>query len=134
MIKRSTEYKKYGKIKVMLVSSEDMFLSKSLTGRPQDIDDCFVFIDAGLDWKIILDECVSQHREQAKWIFWLYEQMCRIEEAKGITLPEKRCMFKVCRENWDKRPSDFMLEFDEKKIRKHVPIPEQKALLDAKKK
>lgn len=134
MIERSTEYNNYGKVRVMLVSSEDIFLFKSLTDRPQDINDCFVFIDAGLDWKIIIDECVSQHREKVKWIFWLYEQICRIEEAKDISLPEKRDMFKVCRDNWGKKPSDFMNEFDDDIIRKHIPMPEQKEILESKKK
>ncbi len=134
MIKRSTEHKTYGKIKVMLVSSEDIFLFKSITDRPQDIDDCFVFIDMGLDWNIIIKECISQHRKKVKWIFWLYEQICRIEEAKDITLPEKRDIFKVCKENWDKKPNDFMTEFDDELIKKHIPNSEQKEIIKANKK
>lgn len=132
MIKRSRKHKTYGKIKVMLVSIEDVFLFKSITDRKQDINDCFVFIDAGLDWDIIIEECVAQHREKARWIFWLYEQICRIEEAKEITIPKKRDMFNVCRDNWDKRPSDFMYEFEDGLIKKHIPIPEQKDVLKAK--
>lgn len=134
MISRSTEHKTYGNLKVMLVSPEDIFLFKSLTDRKQDIDNCFAFIDAGLDWDIIIKECVSQHRKDVKWIFWLYEQICRIEEEKDITIPKKTGVFKVCRDNWKERPSDFMLEFSEDIIRKHIPMPEQKEVLEAKKK
>lgn len=133
MIGRSTEHKTYGKVKLMLVSSEDIFLFKSLTDREQDINDCFVFVDAGLEWDIIIEECVAQHRDKVKWIFWLYEQICRIEEAKEIILPKKRAIFKVCRSNWDKRPSDFMLEFGVDLIKKHIPLPEQKEIIKAKK-
>ena len=132
MIKRSKEYKTYEKVKVMLVSSEDIFLFKSLTDREQDINDCFVFIDAGLDWDIIIKECVDQHRENVKWIFWLYEQICRIEDTKGISIPKKRDIFKVCRDNWKKRPLDFMLEFDGDVIKKHIPLPEQRELIEKK--
>jgi hypothetical protein len=116
----------------MLVSSEDIFLFKSLTGREQDINDCFVFIDAGLEWDIIIQECISQHRENVKWIFWLYEQICRIEEAKDITIPKKKDIFKVCKDNWKKRPSDFMLEFHKEVVEKHIPIPEKKEIFGAK--
>ena len=133
MISRSKEYKVYGNVNVMLVSAEDIFLFKSLTDRKQDINDCFAFIDAGLDWDIVINECVAQHLENAKWIFWLYEQICRIEEEKDITLPKKGSIFQVCKSNWGKRPSDFMLEFDEDVIKKHVPVPEQKDVLKAKK-
>jgi len=94
----------------------------------------FVFIDAGLDWNTIIEECVAQHKKDVKWIFWLYEQICRIEEDKEITIPKKKDMFKICRDNWAKRPSDFMLEFDEEIIKKHTPIPEQKDVIEAKKK
>jgi len=133
MISRSEEYKTYGNVKVMLVSSEDIFLFKSLTDRKQDINDCFVFIDAGMDWDIVIKECAAQHRENVKWIFWLYEQICRIEEEKEITIPKKRDVFNVCRDNWDKKPPDFMFEFDDDLIRKHVPVPEQKEIIKGKK-
>lgn len=132
MIKRSKEHKTYGKVKVMLVSAEDIFLFKSLTDREQDINDCFVFIDAGLDWDVVIQECAAQHRENVKWIFWLYEQICRIEGAKGITIPKKRDIFKVCKDHWSKRPSDFMLEFGEDAIKRHIPMPEQREIIKAK--
>jgi len=132
MIKRSSVHKDYGKVKVMLIAPEDVFLFKSLTDRQQDIDDCFAFIDAGIDWEIVMEECVAQHRKDVKWIFWLYEQLCRIEEAKAITIPAKTEVFKICRSNWKKKPSDFLLEFSREQIRKHIPTPEQKEILKAK--
>ncbi|MFH0874750.1 MAG: hypothetical protein V1859_02345 [archaeon] len=133
MVNRSVLHKNYGKIKVMLVSSEDIFLFKSLTGRPQDIDDCFAFIDTGkLDWKTIINECTLQHREKVKWIFWLFEQVCRIEDAKNIIIPAKRNVFSICKDNWSKHPTDFMLDFSAKQIKKHVPVPQQKEIIEAK--
>ena len=65
------------KDRVYLVSNEDIFLFKSLTGRPGDLIDLGMLMGRELDWDIIIDECVSQHTEDVKWVFWVYEQLCR---------------------------------------------------------
>jgi len=44
MISRSKEHKTYSNLKVMLVSSEDIFLFKSITDRKQDINDCLLYL------------------------------------------------------------------------------------------
>jgi hypothetical protein len=129
MIARSKEYKEYGKVKLMLISNEDMFLFKSLTDRLQDIDDCFVLINTGLDWQIILNECIKQHRRDVKWIFWVFEQLCRIEESKGITIPQKRNVLNICLKYWKNKPDGWMSEFKEKIIEKNIPRTYQKDVL-----
>ncbi len=131
MKKRSEEHATFENLKVMLVSNEDIFLFKSLTDRPQDIEDCAALLDAGLNWDVILDECVSQHRKDVKWVFWMYEQMCRIEDAKRITIPEKSRVFGVCIDNWGKKPSDFMCDFTKEQVRKHIPVQYQREVLES---
>ncbi|MCH8873700.1 hypothetical protein IH824_13185 [candidate division KSB1 bacterium] len=86
-------------------------------------------LDTGINWDIILKECVSQHRKHVKWIFWLYEQLCRIEEAKKITIPEKSRVFKICTDNWSKKPSDFMFDLGEEQIKKNIPKKYQNEIL-----
>jgi len=126
--KRSKEYARYEKLKIMLVSNEDLFLFKSITDRPQDIDDCLTLINAGLKWNIILSECISQHRKETKWIFWVYEQICRIEESKDVSLPQKSSIFQICVKNWNNKPQDFMAEFTKEQIIKHIPRQYQKKI------
>ena len=127
--KRASEYKTFDKLKIFLVANEDIFLFKSLTDREHDIADCRTLIDNGLDWDIILKECVSQHRKEIKWIFWIYEQLCRIEEIEKIPIPQKSKFFKVCLSHWDKKPEDWMVDFSDDEIKKHIPKKYQSELL-----
>ena len=133
MVGRSAFYGGFGKLRVMLVSDEDLFLFKSIAGRSDDINDCFALYAGGLDWDIIVDECVSQHREDVRWIFWLYELLCRMELQKMIVVPEKRRVFGICRSNWDRRPRDFMAEFPAEQVRRLVPVKYRKDVLGGRK-
>ena len=121
MKKRSMLHKAYGKLQVMLTSKEDIFLFKSLTERPQDVDDCLSLLSGGLDWDVIIDECVSQHRKDVKWIFWLFEHVCRLERKEGAELPAHARIFDVCAQHWEQRPGDFMGEFSDEEQRKYIP-------------
>ncbi len=129
MMGRSAFYKDIGNLRVMLVSDEDIFLFKSIAGRSDDINDCFTLYAEGLNWDIIIEECVSQHREDVKWIFWLYELLCRMELHKKIVVREKRRVFGICRSNWDRRPGDFMAEFPAEQVKRLVPAKYQKDAL-----
>ncbi len=133
MEERATLYKEYSNLTIKLSSNEDVFLLKSLSDREKDLPDNRMLIDTGLDWNVILKECVDQHRQDTKWVFWLFEQICRIENKYDISIPAKPRIFNVCKDNWDKRPSDFMTEFDEEIIKKNVPSSEQKEIINAKK-
>ena len=133
MEERSTLYKQYTNLSLRLSSNEDIYLLKSLSDREKDLPDNRMLIDTGLDWNVILKECVKQHRKDTKWVFWLFEQTCRIENKYDISVPAKIRILNVCKDNWSKKPSDFMLEFDIDLIKKHIPMPEQKEIIDAKK-
>ena len=132
MQKRAAKYGSFGSLDVYLVSNEDILLFKSLTDRPQDIKDIRTLIDAAkLNWDVIINECVSQHRKETKWIFWFYEQICRLEDKEGIPIPEKSRIFKVCLQNWDKKPRDWMCDFSEEQIRKHIPKEHQGEIINS---
>ncbi len=121
MKKRAEKFDKLGKINLYLVSNEDIFLFKSLTDRPDDIGDLSTLISNELNWDVIIDECVCQHTKDVKWVFWVYEQLCRMEEAEKKPILAKPRFFKVCEDNWEKKPSDWMHEFSPEQVRKHIP-------------
>lgn len=129
MMERSTFYKDVANLRIMLVSDEDIFLFKSIAGRNDDINDCFTLYAERLNWDIIIDECISQHREDVKWIFWLYELLCRMELQKKIVVREKRKVFDICLGSWEKKPGDFMAEFSAEEIKKLVPKKHQLEVL-----
>lgn len=133
MQKRASKYGSIGNMELYLVSNEDILLFKAVTDREQDLIDIRSLLDAtDIDWDIIVKECVSQHKEETKWIFWFYEQICRLEDKDNFPIPQKTRVFSVCIDNWSKRPRDFMLEFSPEQIRKHVPLPQQREILKAK--
>lgn len=134
MEKRSSLFKDYDNLNVRLSSNEDIFLLKSLSDREKDLPDNRTLIQTELDWNVIIKECVEQHRRETKWVFWLYEQICRIEDKFDLHISAKNRIFKVCQDNWSNKPSDFMLEFDDELIKKHVILPEQKEILRKKQK
>ncbi len=107
MKKRAEDYGKFGKFKVKIASKEDLFLTKCITDREKDLPDCLALLQTGLDEKIIIDECVRQEKK-ALWRFWVYEQLCRIEESYNVKVPFKNKMLKLCREKWKLKPDDFM--------------------------
>jgi len=131
MEKRSTLFKQYSNLCVKLSSNEDIFLLKSLSDREKDLPDNLTLIDSGLNWDAIINECVEQHRKKTKWVFWLFETICRIENKYEVSIAAKSKIFRVCRDNWDKRPSDFMFEFEKDLIKKHIPNPEQREIIKA---
>ena len=135
MQKRASKYGSFGNLDLYLVSNEDILLFKAVTDRPQDLIDIRALIDAtNLDWDIIINECVAQHREDTKWIFWFYEQICRLEEQERFPIPEKNRVFEVCLLNWSKKPGDWMCDFSGEQIRKHIPPKYQNKVISSLKK
>src|SRR3989344_3050174 len=113
MIKRAEAYQDYGKLKVCLVSYEDIFLFKSMASRQGDIEDCDRIMRRGIRYKIIYDEIIEQSREKGKrWFFWIYESFCKLEEFSRIKIPIKDDVFTLVKKHWKERPSDFMRNID----------------------
>jgi hypothetical protein len=88
MISRSTRHAVYGRLRINLVSPEDVFLFKSVTERAGDLDDMALLAERGLDWDVILGECLHQSRDVILEAF-LAIRLQELEEAKGIVSPIK---------------------------------------------
>ncbi len=116
MQKRSEKYAAWGNLEVRLVSSEDIFLFKSITDREKDVDDCRILIGEGLDWEVIKQEL---HRQEGKalWRFWVYEQVCRIRNKYGEIIPRRMLdyIWKLVKEKWPEKPQDFMAGIEDAK-------------------
>ncbi|MEK6850173.1 MAG: hypothetical protein AABX85_01210 [Nanoarchaeota archaeon] len=126
MIKRSNKYKDFDNLEVYLVSNEDIFLFKSMTPREGDVVDCDRIMKEGIDYNIVHNEIVEQSKEEGKrWFFWVYESLCRLENFNGITVPIKKKVFDLVKNNWSEAPDDFMENIEN--IEKHIP---DKKLLD----
>ena len=108
---RAEDYQEFGKLKIKLVSNEDLFLFKSITDREKDVDDCRILIAGGLNWEIIKKE-LHQQEGKALWRFWVYEQLSRIENKYGKIIPKKISdyLLRLVKEKWSERPKDFMKE------------------------
>ena len=119
MEKRAKPYKNYEKLSVYLVSNEDIFLFKSMSSRPGDIEDSDRLVKRGLDYDIIYNEIVNQSKQDNKWFFWMYESLCRLEEYNRIRLPIKNRVLNLVKEHWKDRPCDFMSDI--KNPEKHIP-------------
>ncbi|MCJ7490225.1 MAG: hypothetical protein MUO87_08835 [Thermoplasmata archaeon] len=88
MASRSTRYATYGRLKINLVSAEDIFLFKSVTERAGDLDDMALLAERGLDWDAVLGECVYQSRDVILEAF-LAIRLQELEDEKGIVAPIK---------------------------------------------
>lgn len=127
MIKRAQLYQESKNLTVYLASNTDIMLLKSLSDRGKDFPDIERLIREGVDWAAIINECDLQNREGVTWIFFVYEQLCRVENDRGITIEGKAKVFGKCKEYWDQRPGDFMVDIDN--LEKHIPDPQRKDVI-----
>ena len=88
MITRSDVILNLKNISVNKCSNEDIFLFKSMTERPGDLEDCIELIKKGLDWNEIKDELINQIKTNGEdvWITWVGERLDDLME-KGLTIP-----------------------------------------------
>lgn len=109
MIQRAEKYKKFGELNVYLIANEDIFLFKMMTSREGDIYDCDRIIRGGINYEIIYNEMLEQSKEEGKrWFFWVYENLCRLENYNKISIPIKDKVFILVKRYWNERPTDFM--------------------------
>ncbi len=115
MILRAEKYMKYDKLDVYLISNEDIFLFKTMTSREGDIYDCDRIMRGNVDYDVIYEEIVEQSKEEGKrWFFWIYENLCKLEEHNGIPIPIKNKVFALVKKYWNERPKDFMDDIKDK--------------------
>lgn len=109
MIKRADKYKNYGNLEVYLVSNEDIFLFKMMTSREGDVYDCDRIMKGNINYTYVYDEIVEQSKEEGKrWFFWVYENLCKLEEHNSIRVPIKNKVFALVKKHWSEKPKDFM--------------------------
>jgi hypothetical protein len=107
MQSRATFYRTFGNLDVYLMSGEDIFLFKGMTERTADLDDMLIFVQRGIDWNVIKDECFSQ-KKSAQWADLLGIKLLDLKEKHGIDAP-------IIKDMLDKADMD-LLERSFKKI------------------
>ena len=83
---RASTYKKFGNLDVYLIASEDIFLFKGITEREADLDDMKTLAEAGLSWKTIEKECMSQKRSD-RWAYMLGTKLLNLRSKFSIESP-----------------------------------------------
>ena len=89
MRRRSESYFDAGGLSVALVSSEDIFLFKSVAGRTDDIEDMFSLVQTNLDFEVIEDELEQQIDLLGQELFVTHtnEALRELEEQHNISTP-----------------------------------------------
>lgn len=84
---RSQQLVSRGQLVVRTASLEDVFLFKSVAGRPGDIEDMNTLIQTGLDFDTILDEIHRQTELLGEELFITYvnEALIDLEDRFGVT-------------------------------------------------
>ncbi len=88
MKERSTGISIPGKLVLNIVSTEDLFLFKSITGRDDDLADMRMIAVSGLDWSII-DEEMRDQPNSWRWNVMFYQSILALEEEYSILCPLK---------------------------------------------
>lgn len=89
-----------------------------MTSREGDILDCNRIIREGIDYDIIYKEIVEQSKDK-KWFFWIYENLCKLEDFNNARVPIKSKIFALVKKHWKDRPNDFMEDIGD--LSKHIP-------------
>jgi hypothetical protein len=89
MRRRSEAYLDAGGLSVALVSTEDIFLFKSVAGRTDDIEDMFALVQTELDFDVIEDELEQQIGLLGQELFVTHvnEALLELEEQHNISTP-----------------------------------------------
>jgi len=88
MQQRSEKLVNFGKLQLFLVSNEDIFLFKSITERPRDLDDMTSLARTNLNWETIYREAEEQSKISGTiWPAFLLVKLEELEDTKGIAAP-----------------------------------------------
>ena len=87
-----------GKLTVSRLSNEDMFLMKSMTERDRDLEDMALIVRTGIDYKLVLNECMQQSEKDQRGNIWeasLYEKCEELKEKYGVDVPIRKKLRKI---------------------------------------
>jgi hypothetical protein len=125
MRRRSEAYLDDGGLSVALVSSEDIFLFKSVAGRTDDIEDMFALVQTALDFDVIEDELEQQIEllGQELFVTHMNEALLELENQHNISTPLAERVSKITERVY--RELKLLQTFDET-----ISRSELKAALD----
>ena len=88
MIKRAEIINKLNNLSISLCSTTDIFMFKTFTERPGDIDDCLLLAEKGINWNEMLEEIKGQIKTsgQKVWITYIGERLDLLED-KNLVIP-----------------------------------------------
>ena len=110
MVRRSDLYGQFGKIRLMVCSLEDILLFKSITEREGDYEDCKNICRSGIDWDAVLEESVSQSKEEHEvWITYICGCLMRLsEDGYNIPIPDSiKRMNDAFMKNWIEKMENY---------------------------
>jgi hypothetical protein len=87
MIERSKALSEAGLLTVKLISKEDIFLFKTVTERDDDEADLLLLARSKVDWELILQECMSQSREDLMCEIDLCDKLDKLGTSYGLETP-----------------------------------------------
>jgi len=92
MKSRARSYQKLRNLEICLMSAEDIFLFKGITERDTDLDDMQILAEAGIDWKTVERECLSQKRS-GRWAYMLGTKLVDLRAKSSIQAPIIKRLF-----------------------------------------
>ena len=91
IMERAQHFRSFGLLDIFLMEDEDLFLSKSVTERPRDLDDMYELYKKGLDETIIMEEMkVQDGLSDTIWEAFLTMKLDELEDRFTITVPWKK--------------------------------------------
>lgn len=139
MMGRAEKYWEGLRIKAYLLSLEDVFLLKTYSGREIDLEDCKAIAEKGLNWKIVIEEAISQQEKMEKVItITLLDALDILNTRYHIDVPaarrlkslvsEKLIMY-LLRKPMTVKEIVYNLEIPESTVRKRLMELEKKGLI-----
>jgi hypothetical protein len=89
MRRRAMRLEVDGRLRLMVMAPEDVFLLKSVTDRDDDLADMALLAGKGLDWGTILDE-LRTDAENHRYLPHLAAKLEALEDVHGIIVPGRR--------------------------------------------
>ncbi|MBU0757833.1 MAG: hypothetical protein KKF44_07205 [Nanoarchaeota archaeon] len=133
MIERAQIWYKFNHLEIYRLSTEDIFLLKSLTERDGDVVDSNAIIDFGVDWDIILEEIKKQieAKNMPVWITDFAARLDVLEEKYQKVSPIKKIVDSMVEDYYDYL--ELMQHLDEPKtfeeLQKETQIRELKKVI-----
>lgn len=81
---RAAHFRNLGKLHIYLMAPEDIVLFKGITEREADLEDIRILAEAGLDWGIVEEECLSQSGS-GKWAILFLDKLDELRARYGIS-------------------------------------------------